>query len=152
MSDEKKVYVTPNFRNMRIVENPYLGKKKEASVIMEPSDVNKYWNEEIDSYVFSDLKVLCELDLSKYTIKANSISAVKTINASSIIVNGDINAFNLNAKEIKCVNIFARDVYVDNLLFVNSCTIDNLSAITVSTASDNPKCRVINFDKREISE
>ena len=143
--EKKKIYVTPNFKNMRIIENPFLPKDDIPSVITKPEDVEKYWDDFNECYMFGQLIIQCALDLSEYSITATSISTVKPLIAQSITCEGKIIGTKIKAKEINCVSIMADEVYVDTLIYSEICTVTSLSVVTLhpSTSRAVEKCNKI---------
>lgn len=147
--DKKKVYITPNFREMRIVENPFLPKQTVPCVIEKPEDVEKYWDDFTDCYMFGKLVIQCSLDLSEYSITATSITTNKTLLAQSITCEGDIVANKIKAQEINCVSIVAEEVYVDTLIYSDVCCVNNLSVITLHPATAKAVNKSKNMTQRK---
>lgn len=141
----KKIFATPNFRNMLIVENPYLPKNAIPAVIEKPEDAEKYWDDFTSHYNFGKLILQCELDLSDYPITASEIYAVKPLKALAITCEGMIEAPKIQAKEINCISIVAEDVITDTLIYSEVCSINNLSVITLHPATSKAvnKCKKI---------
>lgn len=135
--DKKKVYVTPNFRNMQIIENPFLQKKDNKEIIAKPEDVEKYWDEDNKCYRFGKVLISCALDLSEYLITAESISTTEPLYAKAINCKGQILGTKIIAQEINCDLIFADEVSANKLIYSDFYSINSLSVVTLQKSESN---------------
>ena len=114
-------------------------------------EIQKYYNEEIDTYVFKEKGQYIDLVVFNFdlNIKSNIIAydiIARDISVGNIIARGisacDISAWNIRACDINARNITAYDIDVWDIN-ANDIKADNISYYAVCFAYNNIKCKSI---------
>ena len=98
-------------------------------VINNQEEMKPYYNEEINTYIFSENNRLIDI---KIDFDLNIECNIKALDIKALDIKAwDINACEINACDIKAHNIFARDIQACNIkaceinaLDINSCDIN----------------------------